>query len=165
MKEGDHQDLTPRLDERLCFAPHGVEIDRLDERAVGADPFGHFAAIAPLDQGSKISPQAVGVRAISSAQLQHIAKSRGRDQTAVRTLTLDDGVGRDRCPVDDKVERIDRCVEPRGPLEQRGGEIACPCRHLGDPHRPVRRIDQVRMRPTDIDAEDFQYAARACAKI
>jgi hypothetical protein len=92
----------------LQLCDRGVErvaIQRRHDGAGGVDPFPHADSVAARDERARApDEQIVDFRAILTTDLEHVAKTFGRQQRDARQLQVDlaeERVGRDRAGVRD----------------------------------------------------------------
>src|SRR5829696_3206960 len=86
--------LDIELLESTDDAPQAVHVQLRNDLAVRVEPLTHFDAPTTGNQRPVSTRKSVGVGTITPAKLQHISKSDGGDESHLRALALEDGVGR-----------------------------------------------------------------------
>ena len=155
VEEADHQGVG------LHFAKardDGFEfrlLGRVQNPARGIERDVRLESAVARDQRREARLQAVSVRPVAAAQLQHVAKAPAGKQCRPAALAFDQRVDGDGGAVDGGLQTGDvdvRAFERRHETPRRVGRGA---RHLGDFHAPVGGIDgdEVGKRAADIDAD------------
>src|SRR5262249_24477654 len=160
VEEADGQGLHAGFLESSDGRAGRGRIERRRDAAVGHDPLRDFETQMPRhERRGLIDEQVVHVVAALAPNLDGVAESRRGEETGARTLTLDEGVGGERRPVDERAHvggRAARVIQHadhalldglRGILG-RGEELA-----EGEGARAVVDPDQVREGAADVHAD------------
>jgi len=102
MQEADRETLDALLDQLRHLGQRRIDVEFLLDRAVGRQPFHRLAPPRARHQRlGHLDEEIVELVLALAADLQHVAETRRRQQTCLRTLALDQCVGEQRSRVDD----------------------------------------------------------------
>ena len=139
-----------------------VDVERLDDLALRADPLGHLERQRARDVGIRPLLDPVEDVAARLADEQHVGMALRRQEGGAGGGRGEDRVDRARRAVDQVLALSEQLVErlaaiarrQREHVEHALGRIARRARALADEQRPVRLLDdEVREGPADIDRE------------
>ena len=158
---------APRASRSRARATISSRIDFGAHRPVGQHAFAHLDAPLARDHRLELAPQAPGLRTITAAHFQHVAKSFRGDDACLAALALQQRVGADRRAVNDGAD-LRQVAGALAHAVEEAVRFATACRrHLADPRTSARFIqeEQVGERPADVHTDDqlARHAAPLCA--
>ena len=162
-------DSTP-LSRSSAAASGDLVLGERDEDLSGRpDPLRDDLPVAPPDEGAVLPRDflmdRVVLRTLMARDVEDVAVAERRDQPHARAVVLQERVGRDRRPVEERVDGSRIAVRAAHPRDQSLGGIGNRRGHLADPDLPGLGIgdDHVRERPADVDAGELHRPLPRCS--
>src|SRR5918995_867715 len=155
--------LDIELLESTDDAPHAVHVELRDDLTLCANPLIELDATTSGNQRPVSTHKSVGVGTITPAKLQHISKSDGGDESHLRALALEDGVGRHSSAVHYNRKlphRLHGLMEP----SQKAVRLVASGKHFRRPCRSGFGVvhNEVGESATDVDASNETHGVRFC---
>ena len=105
VQEADGDRLDPGLAQLRCQRAHLAGVDGADDGPVGGHPLGELEPEPPRHERVGLAPErVVHARDAETAELEDVAETGGGDERGDGAAPLEDGVRRDRRPVDDALD-------------------------------------------------------------
>ena len=102
VEEGDDDGLHSLFSDGLCDIRQLGVVEWPQHLAGGGHPLVDLPAPVTLYQRLVDPGQAIHLRTVAPAELEHVSEAAGGDQRTTSPATFDQGIGRDGCAVKDR---------------------------------------------------------------